>query len=108
MRVLKEERQALEASEGAVEPALVSLRSVGKAYRLYERPQDRLRHSLFWRFGKTYGRDFWALRDVSFEVRRGETFGIIGRNGSGKSTLLQLMAGTLRPTSGEIHVEGKV
>ena len=63
---------------------------------------------LFSRLGRTYGSDFWALRHVSFEVARGERFGVIGRNGSGKSTLLQLIAGTLAPTEGDITVTGRV
>jgi lipopolysaccharide transport system ATP-binding protein len=87
---------------------VLSVRNVGKMYRIYDRPQDRLKHMLLWRFGRHYGREFWALRNVSFEVRRGETVGIIGRNGSGKSTLLQIIAGTLAPTEGEVHVKGRV
>ena len=87
---------------------VIAVRNVGKMYRLYDRPQDRLKEQLFWRFGKHYGREFWALSDVSFEVRRGEAVGIIGRNGSGKSTLLQIIAGTLAPTTGEVHVAGRV
>ena len=81
---------------------------LGKAYRLYARPQDRLKHSLLWRFGGEYGHVFWALRDVSFEVRRGEMLGIVGRNGSGKSTLLQILAGTLYPTEGTVQTSGRV
>jgi len=82
---------------------------------VYARPEDRLKQALFPRlqraFGQTarvYHRDFWALRDVSFEVRRGETLGVIGRNGSGKSTLLQIICGTLAPTSGSVEVNGRV
>jgi lipopolysaccharide transport system ATP-binding protein len=75
---------------------------------LYEKPQDRLKHSLFRHFGRRYGKEFWALRNVSFDLRRGETLGIIGRNGSGKSTLLQILAGTVMPTGGEIRVNGRV
>jgi len=87
---------------------VISIRNVGKMYRLYDRPQDRLKEQLFWRFGKHYGREFWALRDVSFQVKKGETVGIIGRNGSGKSTLLQIIAGTLAPTTGEVRLRGRV
>jgi lipopolysaccharide transport system ATP-binding protein len=86
----------------------VSVQNVSKRYLLYDRPQDRLKQSLFWRFGKSYAREFWALRDVSFEVKPGEALGIIGQNGSGKSTLLQIIAGTLQPTEGTADVRGKV
>lgn len=89
-------------------PPALHVKGVSKVYRLYDRPEDRLKHSLFWRLGHTYGRDFWALRDVSFNVQRGQSFGILGRNGSGKSTLLQIIAGTLRPTTGEVSVNGRV
>lgn len=84
------------------------MRDVGKLYHIYSRPQDRLKQMLFGRFGRRYGEDFWALRQVSFEVAPGERFGVIGRNGSGKSTLLQLIAGTLAPSEGEIQVWGRV
>lgn len=87
---------------------VASIQNVGKSYLLFRQAQDRLKHALMWRFGKGYGREFWALRDVSFEVRRGEMLGVIGRNGSGKSTLLQMMAGTLTPTTGSIRVSGRV
>jgi lipopolysaccharide transport system ATP-binding protein len=86
----------------------VSVRAVGKVYRLYDSPPDRLRHMLLSRLGKSFGREFWALRDVSFDVRRGEVVGIIGRNGSGKSTLLQIIAGILEPASGEVRIRGRV
>jgi lipopolysaccharide transport system ATP-binding protein len=86
----------------------VSVRGVGKMYRIYERPQDRLKQMLFFRFGRRYGREFWAIRDVDFDLAPGERLGIIGRNGSGKSTLLQIIAGTLAPSEGEVHVRGRV
>jgi lipopolysaccharide transport system ATP-binding protein len=78
---------------------------LGKCFRMYEKPIHRLLH----RFGKhKASNEFWALKDVGFEVGRGETLGVIGRNGSGKSTLLQIIAGTLAPTEGEIKVRGRV
>jgi lipopolysaccharide transport system ATP-binding protein len=79
---------------------------LGKVYRLYNRPQDRLKELVFRRRG--LGHDFWALRDLDMEVRRGETIGIIGRNGSGKSTLLQIVCGTVQPSTGELEVRGRV
>jgi len=104
------------ADAGAIashEPApaddiVISVHNLGKAYRLYDHPQDRLKHHLFWRFGKEYGRAFWALREVSFDVKKGEAVGVVGRNGSGKSTLLQLLAGTLKPSEGTIHIRGRI
>ena len=86
----------------------VSVHHLSKCYRLYDRPRDRLKQSFSRPFGKIYGHEFWALRDVSFEVRKGETFGIIGVNGSGKSTLLQIIAGILAPTEGKAWVNGRV
>jgi lipopolysaccharide transport system ATP-binding protein len=85
----------------------ISVRDVSKAYRVYDRPQDRLWESLL--LGRRrFSRDFQALQPLSFEVRRGETVGIIGRNGSGKSTLLQTICGTLTPTTGRIETRGRV
>lgn len=85
----------------------VSVREVSKRYLLYAKPQDRLKQSLFQHFGKKYAREFWALRDVSFSVEKGQALGIVGRNGSGKSTLLQIIAGTLQPTAGEVQINGR-
>lgn len=86
----------------------VSLKDVSKLYLLYDKPQDRLKQALFRRLGKNYARTFWALQDITLDVPRGTTLGIIGRNGSGKSTLLQIIAGTLTPTHGSIQVNGRV
>jgi len=85
----------------------ISINNLSKGYQIYDRPQDRLKQSL-WRDRKQFYREFWALKDVSFEVKKGEMVGIIGRNGSGKSTLLQIIAGTLMPTSGQVKVNGRV
>jgi lipopolysaccharide transport system ATP-binding protein len=80
---------------------------LGKRYELFERPSDRLRQ-LLWGARHDASREFWALRDVEFEVGRGEAVGIVGRNGAGKSTLLQLVCGTVAPTTGEMQVNGRV
>jgi ABC-type polysaccharide/polyol phosphate transport system ATPase subunit len=79
---------------------------VSKCYQTYAKPHHRLLQSIF-RKGN-YARDFWALQDVSFQVKRGEVLGIIGRNGAGKSTLLQIICGTVSPTSGIVDVRGRV
>jgi lipopolysaccharide transport system ATP-binding protein len=101
--------QALTVDSDADQPeVLVSLQNVGKMYQLFDKPIDRLKYTLFWRLGKTYGREFWALHGVSFDVHRGEAVGILGRNGSGKSTLLQIIAGVLQPTEGEIKARGRI
>src|SRR5436305_263704 len=81
--------------------------SVAKQYRIYEHPSDRLVESLT-RGRVRRHREFWALREVSFEVEKGTTTGIVGANGSGKSTLLQIITGTLEPTHGAVFIEGRV
>jgi len=85
----------------------VEFQGVSKSYAIYDAPGDRLKELLsFHRL--TRHRDFWALHDLSFEVKRGETFCIVGENGSGKSTMLQMIAGILPATSGTLKVNGRV
>ncbi|WP_447746420.1 ABC transporter ATP-binding protein [Pseudomonas nicosulfuronedens] len=86
---------------------LIDAENLSKCYHLYNKPGHRLMQMLM-RGRKRYYQEFWALRDISLQIRRGETVGIIGRNGSGKSTLLQLLCGTLEMTSGSIRREGRV
>lgn len=86
---------------------LIEFRSVAKSYPIYARPGDRLKELLTFNRLKRH-RDFWAVRDLSFTVNRGETFCVIGENGSGKSTTLQMIAGILQPTEGEARVTGRV
>jgi ABC-type polysaccharide/polyol phosphate transport system ATPase subunit len=81
--------------------------NVSKLYRIYDRPTDRLKEMLTQGLIKRH-REFWALKDISFQIEAGTTTGIIGPNGSGKSTLLQIVTGTLEPTHGTIHYEGRV
>ncbi|SKA37880.1 lipopolysaccharide transport system ATP-binding protein [Enhydrobacter aerosaccus] len=86
---------------------VIRARHLAKAYRIYGNQQQRLKQVLFGSW-HTYYRSFWALKDISFEVRRGEALGILGRNGCGKSTLLQIACGMIRPTKGEIMVNGRI
>lgn len=94
---------------------VIRVQNLSKCYQIYDKPHDRLKQSLYPRFQKLIGsspkqyfREFWALKDVSFEVKKGETVGIIGRNGSGKSTLLQIICGTVAPTGGDIETKGRI
>lgn len=93
----------------------IRVSNLSKCYQIYDQPRDRLKQFVLPRLQgivgqppKKYFREFWALKDVSFEVKKGETVGIIGRNGSGKSTLLQMIAGTLNPTCGSITTNGRI
>ena len=93
----------------------IKVENLNKCYQIYDKPHDRLKQSIYPRMQrlagnetKQYFREFWALRDVSFEIKKGQTVGVIGRNGSGKSTLLQIICGTLNPTSGSIQTNGRI
>jgi len=85
----------------------VEFQSVSKSYAIYESPGDRLKELLSLNRLRRH-RDFWALHELTFDVKRGETFCIVGQNGSGKSTMLQMVAGILQPTAGEVAVNGRV
>ena len=93
----------------------IKVENLSKCYQIYDQPRDRLKQFIVPRLQRAIGqpsrqyfREFWALKEVSFEVKRGETVGIIGRNGSGKSTLLQMICGTLNPTGGSIQTQGRI
>jgi lipopolysaccharide transport system ATP-binding protein len=93
----------------------IRISSLSKCYQIYKKPQDRLKQTLYPSFRailrmapKDYHRKFWALKNVSFKVKRGESVGIIGPNGSGKSTLLQIICGTLMLTSGTVRTNGRI
>jgi lipopolysaccharide transport system ATP-binding protein len=93
----------------------VRISNISKCYHLYDAPRDRLKQFVAPRLQRLAGqrprkyfREFWALKDVSFEIKVGESVGIIGRNGSGKSTLLQLLCGTVHPSAGHIDMNGRV
>ena len=86
---------------------IVKCTNLGKCYQIYDNPKARLKQAI-WKGRRQYFREFWALRNINFEVKRGESLGIIGRNGSGKSTLLQLICGTLTPTEGTIQTMGRI
>lgn len=93
----------------------IRVSNLSKCYHLYDTPRDRLKQFVLPRLRgiagkphKQYFSEFWALKDVSFEIKKGETFGIIGRNGAGKSTLLQILCGTLTPTAGTVETNGRV
>lgn len=85
----------------------IEIAHISKVYKLYNKPIDRLKETFSIR-KKQYGKEFYALKDISFSIAKGETVGIIGRNGSGKSTILKILTGVLNPTIGEVHIDGKV
>jgi lipopolysaccharide transport system ATP-binding protein len=85
----------------------IKVDNVSKIYKLYDKPIDRVNESLNI-FKKKYHREFFAVNDVSFEIKKGETVGIVGKNGSGKSTLLKMITGVLTPSSGSVQTNGKI
>lgn len=85
----------------------IIINNISKAYKMYNNPIDKMKEGLSLT-GKVLHTDFWALTNVSFEVKKGEILGIMGRNGAGKSTLLKIITGVLKPTYGTINVEGKI
>ncbi len=94
---------------------VIKVENLNKCYQIYDQPRDRLKQfilpgvqRLLGYPSKNFYQEFWAVRDVSFDVRKGEAVGIIGRNGSGKSTLLQMITGTLSPTSGTVSTQGRI
>lgn len=94
---------------------VIKVENLSKCYQIYEQPRDRLKQFILPKLqraigmqSKQYFREFWALKDVSFSIKKGETIGIIGRNGSGKSTLLQMICGTLNPSHGRIQTNGRI
>lgn len=102
-------------SDCSADDIAITVNNVSKCHLIYGTPRDRLKQFLMPRLQvmvgqrpKAYFEEFWGLKNVSFEVRRGETVGIIGRNGAGKSTLLQIICGTLSPTTGSVETKGRV
>jgi lipopolysaccharide transport system ATP-binding protein len=93
----------------------IEIENISKCYQVYENPLKRLKefivpnvHRRMGKVARVYHDEFWALQDISFKLKKGQTVGIVGKNGSGKSTLLQIIAGTLTPTSGIVEVHGRV
>ncbi len=95
------------AGTPAIHDPVLRVEELSKCYRIYDHPRDRLLQA-FWGERRRLYRDFWALHPLSFELPRGQTLGVVGRNGSGKSTLLQLLCGTLTPTGGRVHSQGRI
>src|SRR5687768_13422222 len=95
------------ASSSMSSDCAIRCTGVAKSFQIFSNYNDRLWQILFGRYKKFY-QDYWVLNDITFDVRRGECVGIIGRNGAGKTTLLQLICGISRPTGGVISTRGKI
>lgn len=94
---------------------VIQVQGLSKCFKIYDKPFDRLKQMLLPKTPmintmktRVYHREFWALNNINFQVEKGQTVGVIGKNGSGKSTLLQIIAGTMAPTSGTVHTQGRV
>ncbi|MDX9797770.1 MAG: ABC transporter ATP-binding protein, partial [Bacteroidales bacterium] len=85
----------------------VSLQNISKVYKLYDKPIDRLKESLH-PLKKKYHKDFYALKNINLEIKKGEVLGIVGVNGAGKSTLLKIISGVLTPSSGRVNIHGRI
>ncbi|MEA2018539.1 MAG: ATP-binding cassette domain-containing protein, partial [Campylobacterota bacterium] len=85
----------------------IKVSNLSKTYKLYNNPKDRLKEALHLTNKKLY-KDFYALNNINFELKKGDTLGVIGKNGSGKSTLLKVIAGILQPSTGDVKLKGKV
>lgn len=90
-----------------MDKTVIKVEHLSKLYKIFDKPSDRVKESLY-PFRKRFSRDFYALNDVCFEVRRGECIGLLGKNGAGKSTLLKLLTGVLTPSSGKVEIDGKI
>jgi len=97
------------------ENTAIQVQNLSKCYHIYSHPRDRLKQfvyptfqQLFRQPSRRYFQEFWALKNISFDIKKGETVGIVGHNGSGKSTLLQIICGTLALTSGSIETNGRI
>ncbi len=85
----------------------IKVENLYKIYKLYNSPVDRMKEALHWR-GKKYHKDFYALNNINFEIKKGDCVGVLGTNGAGKSTLLKIITGVLTPTNGKVIINGKV
>lgn len=90
-----------------MEEYAIEVNHLTKIYKLYKKPSDRMKEA-FSITNKTYHKDFYALKDVNFKVKRGEALGIVGKNGSGKSTILKIITGVLQPSIGGVKIEGRI